>query len=220
MTTVAVVGDDDQSIYSFRGALSNSMQQFLEHMPSSKLVKLQTNYRSGEHILHVANSVIARNDNRIKKTLKGVCGPGEKVEIVTALDDRHEAQEVVRRIEQFVHAGHTLNNIAVLLRTNMLSRPFEEAFHRAQIPYKLLGGTRFYERREIKDILATLRAALNPNSEIDYLRALAAVPRGIGAKTVQKIQSHARERGVAVMQLTMDETALIQCGISRKAANS
>lgn len=220
MKTVAVVGDDDQSIYSFRGALSNSMQQFLEQMPNSKLVKLQTNYRSGEHILQVANSVIARNENRIKKTLKGVCGPGEKVEIVTALDDRHEAQEVVRRIEQFMQTGYTLSNIAVLLRTNMLSRPFEEAFYRAQIPYKLVGGTRFYERREIKDILATLRAALNLNSEIDYLRALAAIPRGIGTKTVQKVQSHARERGVSMTQLTMDETALAQCGISRKAANS
>ncbi|MEM7402930.1 MAG: UvrD-helicase domain-containing protein [Myxococcota bacterium] len=217
MQTIAVVGDDDQSIYSFRGALSDSMQQFLDQMPNAKLIKLQTNYRSVDNILQAANSVIARNDHRINKTLKGVCGAGEKVEIVTALDDRHEAQEVVRRIEQFVHQGHALNDMAVLLRTNMLSRPFEEAFYRAQIPYKLVGGTRFYERKEIKDILATLRAALNLNSEIDFLRALSAVPRGIGTKTVQKVQSYAREHNIALTQLIMNKAALANCGVSAKA---
>lgn len=220
MQTVAIVGDDDQSIYSFRGAIANSMQQFLEHMPHSKLIKLQTNYRSGECILQVANSVIARNNNRIQKTLKGVCGPGEKVEMVTALDERHEAQEIVRRIERFTQAGYALNDMAVLLRTNILSRSFEEAFYRAQIPYKLVGGTRFYERKEIKDILATLRASLNPNSELDFLRALAAVPRGVGSKTIQKIQLHARAQGVPVTQIAINDTALTQCGIPAKAAKT
>ncbi|MEM7494627.1 MAG: UvrD-helicase domain-containing protein [Myxococcota bacterium] len=218
LDTVAVVGDDDQSIYSFRGAIVSNMRQFLEQLPGAKLVRLETNYRSVGRILQAANGVIARNSDRVGKTLRPSKEDGEAVQVVAAMDDRVEAHEVVRRIDQFVQRGYPLNAMAVLLRTNSLSRPFEEALHRARIPYRLVGGMRFYDRREVKDVLATLRAALNPKSDVDFLRALTAVPRGIGAKSLARAQEQARAQSVSLSELSRDEQALRACGITPRAA--
>ena len=220
LDTVAVVGDDDQSIYSFRGAVPSNIPQFLKELPGAKLVRLETNYRSVGRILQAANGVIARNSERVGKTLRPIKENGEAVQVVANMDDRVEAHEVVRRIDQFVQKGYSLDAMAVLLRTNSLSRPFEEALHRAQIPYRLVGGTRFYDRKEVKDVLATLRAALNPKSDMDFLRALTAVSRGIGAKSLARVQEQARAQGISLGELSRDERALGSCGIPPRAADS
>ncbi|CAN5777425.1 DNA helicase PcrA [soil metagenome] len=178
---VCAVGDDDQSIYGWRGADVRNMQDFLTDFPGAKLVRLEENYRSTQIVLDAANGVIAENTGRIGKTLTTRRRGGEMVTLLAAADERDEAEWVVRELERRSAAGEwRYAEIAVLYRTNAQSRALEEAFRRAGIPYRLIGAISFYERREVKDLLAYLRLIANPSDDEAFLRAVGVPRRGLG----------------------------------------
>jgi DNA helicase-2/ATP-dependent DNA helicase PcrA len=178
---VCAVGDDDQSIYGWRGADVRNMQDFLRDFPGAKLVRLEENYRSTQIVLDAANGVIAENAGRIGKTLVTRRRGGEPVTLLAAADERDEAEWVVRELERRSAAGdHRYADMAVLYRTNSQSRALEEAFRRAGIPYRLIGAISFYERREVKDLLAYLRLVANPSDDEAFLRAVSVPRRGLG----------------------------------------
>jgi DNA helicase-2/ATP-dependent DNA helicase PcrA len=178
---VCAVGDDDQSIYGWRGADVRNMQDFLTDFPGAKLVRLEENYRSTQIVLHAANGIIAENTGRIGKTLTTRRGGGEMVTLLAAADERDEAEWVVRELERRSAAGDwRYPEMAVLYRTNAQSRALEEAFRRAGLPYRLIGAISFYERREVKDLLAYLRLAANPSDDEAFLRAVGVPRRGLG----------------------------------------
>ncbi|MBL90662.1 MAG: hypothetical protein CMH56_02480 [Myxococcales bacterium] len=212
--SVAVVGDDDQSIYSWRGAVADNMKHFLQKCDGAKLIKLEENHRSTSHILHGANTVIANNTQRLGKNLKAMGEDGLPVLLLRCRDDRSEAQKVVHLIEEQLMRGIPPHEIAILVRTHADSRVFEERLLKAGIPYQLVGGTRFYARREVKDVLAMLRAAVNPASNVDLLRALTAIPRGVGPASVQKMVDEAHRRSVPVYDVMSNEAHLKSASIS------
>jgi DNA helicase-2/ATP-dependent DNA helicase PcrA len=178
---VAAVGDDDQSIYGWRGADVRNMQEFLKDFPGAKLVRLEENYRSTQIVLDAANGVIAENSGRIGKTLTTRRRGGETVTLVAAADERDEAEWVVRELQKRSSAGDwQFREMAVLYRTNSQSRALEEAFRRAGVPYRLVGAISFYERREVKDLLAYLRLVSNPADDEAFLRAVSVPRRGLG----------------------------------------
>jgi DNA helicase-2/ATP-dependent DNA helicase PcrA len=178
---VCAVGDDDQSIYGWRGADVRNMQDFLRDFPGVKLVRLEENYRSTRIVLDAANGVIAENAGRIGKTLITRRRGGEPVTLLAAADERDEAEWVVRELERrSAAAEHRYAEMAVLYRTNSQSRALEEAFRRAGIPYRLIGAISFYERREVKDLLAYLRLVSNPSDDEAFLRAVSVPRRGLG----------------------------------------
>jgi DNA helicase-2/ATP-dependent DNA helicase PcrA len=178
---VCAVGDDDQSIYGWRGADVRNMQEFLRDFPGAKLVRLEENYRSTQVVLDAANGVIAENTGRIGKTLTTRRQGGEPVTLLAAADERDEAEWVARELERRSAAGDwSYGDMAVLYRTNSQSRALEEAFRRAGIPYRLVGAISFYERREVKDLLAYLRLVANPSDDEAFLRAVGVPRRGLG----------------------------------------
>ncbi len=178
---VCAVGDDDQSIYGWRGADVRNMQEFLKDFPGARLVRLEENYRSTQVVLDAANGVIAENTGRIGKTLVTRRRGGETVTLLAAADERDEAEWVVRELERRSAAGDwSYSDMAVLYRTNAQSRALEEAFRRAAVPYRLIGAISFYDRREVKDLLAYLRLMANPADDEAFLRAVAVPRRGLG----------------------------------------
>ncbi|HWB40072.1 MAG TPA: UvrD-helicase domain-containing protein [Gemmatimonadales bacterium] len=178
---VCAVGDDDQSIYGWRGADVRNMQDFLKDFAGAKLVRLEENYRSTQIVLDAANGVIAENAGRIGKTLTTRRRGGEMVTLLAAADERDEAEWVVRELERRSAAGEwRYPEMAVLYRTNAQSRAMEEAFRRAGIPYRLIGAISFYERREVRDLLAYLRLIANPADDEAFLRAVGVPRRGLG----------------------------------------
>ncbi|HEU4680998.1 MAG TPA: UvrD-helicase domain-containing protein, partial [Gemmatimonadales bacterium] len=178
---VAAVGDDDQSIYGWRGADVRNMQDFLKDFSGVKLVRLEENYRSTQIVLDAANGVIAENSGRIGKTLTTRRRGGESVTLVAAADERDEAEWVVRELQKrSVAADWQYCEMAVLYRTNAQSRALEESFRRAGVPYRLIGAISFYERREVKDLLAYLRLVANPSDDEAFLRAVGVPKRGLG----------------------------------------
>ena len=178
---VCAVGDDDQSIYGWRGADVRNMQDFLKDFSGARLVRLEENYRSTQVVLDAANGVIAENTGRIGKTLTTRRSGGEAVTLVAAADERDEAEWVVRELERRSAAGDwSYAEMAVLYRTNAQSRALEEGFRRAGVPYRLIGAISFYERREVKDLLAYLRLIANPADDEAFLRAVAVPRRGLG----------------------------------------
>jgi DNA helicase-2/ATP-dependent DNA helicase PcrA len=178
---VAAVGDDDQSIYGWRGADVRNMQEFLKDFPGAKLVRLEENYRSTQIVLDAANGIIAENSGRIGKTLTTRRRGGESVTLVAAADERDEAEWVVRELQKRSAAGDwQFREMAVLYRTNSQSRALEEAFRRAGVPYRLVGAISFYERREVKDLLAYVRLVSNPADDEAFLRAVSVPRRGLG----------------------------------------
>jgi DNA helicase II / ATP-dependent DNA helicase PcrA len=178
---VCAVGDDDQSIYGWRGADVRNMQDFLKDFPGAKLIRLEENYRSTQVVLDAANGVIAENTGRIGKTLTTRRRGGESVTLVAAADERDEAEWVVRELQKrSAAADWQYREMAVLYRTNSQSRALEEAFRRAGVPYRLIGAISFYERREVKDLLAYLRLVANPADDEAFLRAVGVPRRGLG----------------------------------------
>ena len=170
---ITIVGDDDQSIYSFRGANPSIMFKFGEEFPEAKIIKLEQNYRSTENILSVANSVVNNNKNRNKKILWTNKEIGIPVQLIQAANERDEAQKIVRIIEDKVkHEGRKLSDFLVLYRLNAQSRNFEEALIASSVPYQIFGGFKFYHRKEIKDFLAYLRIIDNPDDRISILRVI------------------------------------------------
>ncbi len=184
---LCVVGDEDQSIYGWRGAEYRNVSRFIEDFDDVKIVKLEKNYRSTKEILTVANTVISNNSNRIEKNLYSEKEEKGELVIFGALDPGEEAQFVADRVESLIDRGEVLSEIAVLYRANYLSRHFEDVFLKRGIPYKVVGGIRFYERREIKDIIAYLRLINNPYDNVSFKRVINLPKRGIGEKTLEKL---------------------------------
>lgn len=184
---IVVVGDDDQSIYSFRGAEIRNIFDFKKDFPEAKILKLVKNYRSTKIIIDVANDIISRNRQRMEKELIATKKEGEKVKLFLAKDEKEEASFVIGEINKLLAEGYCYNKIAVFYRTNVLSRRFEDALRRAKIPYKIFGSIRFYNRKEIKDIIALIRFLLNKQDVLSFSRLAFYGISGVGKATVDKI---------------------------------
>jgi len=191
---LCVVGDGDQAIYAWRGADISNILNFEKDYPDATVIKLEQNYRSTSTILDAANAVIRNNLNRKDKGLWSAKGQGEKISIYTSFDQEDEAQYIVKQVQNHVDNGGRYSDFTVLYRANAMSRIIEEAFLGAAIPYKMLGGYTFYDRREIKDIMAYLKALINPDDEISLLRIINVPKRSIGQGTIQKLLDYAHDR--------------------------
>lgn len=198
---VMVVGDDDQSIYAWRGADIRNILDFGRDFPQARTVRLEENYRSTPRILAVANAVIAPNRERLGKTLRATRDGGEPVTVAGALDERDEADWVVEEIaaRRATEREISLRDFAVLYRTNAQSRAFEEALRRRGVPYRLVGAVRFYDRREIRDLLAYLRLVANPADDEAFRRAVGAPRRGIGEASIDTLAEQARAAGIPLL---------------------
>jgi DNA helicase II / ATP-dependent DNA helicase PcrA len=193
-----VVGDDDQSIYRWRGARVENLQQFRRDFPKAVLYKLEQNYRSTGTILKAANALISNNAGRLGKTLWTSGEDGERVKLYAAFNERDEADFVVNRIREWVAHGGARREVAVLYRSNAQSRVFEEAFLNARMPYRVYGGLRFFERAEIKDALAYLRLIASRADDTSFERVVNLPVRGIGAKTMDTVRDYARNHSTSL----------------------
>jgi len=198
--SLTVVGDDDQSIYRWRGADVGNILRFERDFPGAELVRLEQNYRSTGIILDAANGVIAHNAARKGKTLYTRGGRGEKLHLCLYHSERDEGEGVGDLVQTALGRSVPASEIAILYRTNAQSRPIEDALRRRRVPYAIFGGVRFYDRREIKDALGYLRLLVNPRSDIDFLRVVNAPARGIGKTTLERLLEAARGSGVSLYQ--------------------
>ncbi len=198
---ICVVGDSDQSIYSWRGADIRNILDFERDYPSARVIKLEQNYRSTNQILQAANQVIRNNSGRIDKQLWSQKPDGEKIKIYSATTSNDEAFFIINKIRHNMTFGRNYREHVVLYRTNAQSRGLEDVFKMSNIPYQIVGGVKFYDRKEIKDIIAYLRLIANPTDDISLARILNVPKRGIGAATEDKLTKKASERGISTMQL-------------------
>jgi DNA helicase-2/ATP-dependent DNA helicase PcrA len=205
---VVAVGDEDQSIYRFRGADINNILNFERDFPGAQIVKLEQNYRSTGNILDAATGVVANNTARKGKTLFTEDGSGEPVRIVTAGNEREEAQFVIEKITGF-KARYKLSDFAILFRTNAQSRPFEEELLRANIPYIVVGGVKFYERAEIKDVLSFLRLAIRPHDTPSIERVINVPSRGIGDTTLAALNEQSRDQNVTLWTIVEGDLSFL-----------
>jgi len=195
------VGDADQSIYGFRGATIRNIMQFEEDYPDATTILLEQNYRSTQNILSAANAVISLNEARKEKNLWSDAGSGPKLMGFVAENEHHEAEFVRDELFRLQREGlSTFGETAIFYRTNAQSRVFEEVFMRATIPYKVVGGVRFYERKEVKDLLAYLRVIVNPNDEVSMRRIINTPKRGIGDRALDTIDDLAKKEGISFWQ--------------------
>lgn len=208
--SVAIVGDDDQSIYGWRGASAHFMQKFLDAFKDARLFRLEDNYRSTKPILDCANAVIAHNKERLGKNLRSIKGDGPLIRMSRHFRDIQEAGYVVEHAVRLFEQHGSQFEIAVLMRTNAQSRPLEEMLHKARMPYRMVGGMRFYDRKEIKDILAALRSVLYQHSDVDFMRMLNALPLGIGKKTQDALSDYGGLRGLSFFETMSDDEHQLQ----------
>lgn len=201
---LTVVGDSDQSIYAFRGATIRNIEEFERDFPGARTILLEQNYRSTQNILSAANAVIAKNEGRRPKNLWTDSGDGALITVDAADSEHDEARFVVSEIDRLHDAGGEWGDIAVFYRTNAQSRALEELLVRQGIPYRVVGGTRFYERKEIKDALAYLQAVSNPDDSVALRRILNVPRRGIGAKAEQALIAHADRYGISFGEAIAD----------------
>ncbi|TWI56013.1 ATP-dependent DNA helicase PcrA [Halalkalibacter nanhaiisediminis] len=215
LKNICVVGDSDQSIYRWRGADIANILSFEEDYPNAKVILLEQNYRSTKTILQAANQVIANNMNRKKKNLWTENDSGGKIGYFSADTEQSEAQFVVEKIQEAVKNGtYKYSNIAILYRTNAQSRVIEEFFVKSNIDYNIVGGTKFYDRKEIKDLLAYLRLIANPDDDISLQRIVNVPKRGIGATTVDKIGAYATDQDLSLFAALQE---VEQIGLSGRA---
>ena len=196
---LAVVGDDDQSIYGFRGADVSNILSFREHYSDAQVIRLEQNYRSTAHILTLANAVVSHNPDRMEKRLWTDSDSGTRVQLIVMSTIREEAQRVAEGISKLKRHGHALSEIAVIYRTNATARFFEAALRSARIAHRVVGGRRFYDRREVRDLLAFLRLVVNPLDDAAFLRVVNVPPRGVGPKSQVALRDEAAEKGIALM---------------------
>ena len=215
---VMIVGDDDQSIYGWRGAQVENIQKFLKDYPKAETIRLEQNYRSTGHILSAANELIANNDNRLGKNLWTASGNGDPVEIYCAFNELDEARFVAAQIQQWKEDEGSYSECAVLYRSNSQSRVIEEALIQANIPYRIYGGMRFFERQEIKDALAYLRLIANRQDDAAFERVVNTPPRGIGDRTLDTIRQITRTRSITLWQAV--QVALNEEQLSGRSASA
>ena len=204
---VFVVGDDDQAIYGWRGAKVENVQQFLRDFPGAKTIKLEQNYRSTSTILKAANSVIERNGGRLGKQLWTAGDDGERIALYAAYNEQDEARFVIERIRDYIREHGSAKDCAILYRSNAQSRNFEEQLIQRDIPYRVYGGQRFFERAEVKDALAYLRLTANRHDDAAFERAVNTPTRGIGERTLDALRRRARGENVSMWQAALTELA-------------
>ncbi|AVT82422.1 ATP-dependent helicase [Rhodopseudomonas palustris] len=197
---ICCVGDDDQSIYGWRGAEVDNILRFEHDFPGAKVIRLERNYRSTGHILAAASHLIAHNEGRLGKTLRTEDVDGEMVTVTGAWDSEEEARAIGEEIEQLQRQGHALNEIAILVRASFQMREFEDRFVTLGLPYRVIGGPRFYERAEIRDALAYLRVINSPADDLAFERIVNVPKRGLGDATVQMLHDHARKRRIPLFE--------------------
>jgi len=205
---LCVVGDDDQCIYQWRGADINNILDFERDFKGTKVIKLEQNYRSNGNILNGANSIIAHNAGRKSKKLWTDRGDGELIQFEQTDDEKAEARFVAKTITEQLDEGYDWKDFAVLYRTNAQSRTFEESLSAMQIPYRVLGGLRYYDRKEIKDMLCYMRLVSNPDDDVSLTRIISEPRRGVGEKTYEKIAAFAYARGSSIFAMLTDEDVL------------
>ncbi len=213
---ICVVGDDDQCIYQWRGADIRNILEFEKDFKDAKVIKLEQNYRSTANILAAAHSVIEKNYNRKSKKLWTSQEDGSKIAYYRADDERDEARYIAQEIDRMKSVDRMYSDFAILYRTNAQSRTFEEALSRRDIPYRVLGGLRYYDRKEVKDLISYMRLVQNPADDLALLRVINEPKRGVGAKTIEKLQALAKVRDESLLQTLMDEDVV--SGLSSKAA--
>ncbi|MGH8459118.1 MAG: 3'-5' exonuclease, partial [Nevskiales bacterium] len=204
---IFIVGDDDQSVYSWRGARIGNMLSFPKDFPTSTTVRLEQNYRSTGTILKAANGLISRNSGRLGKELWTDRGEGEPIQVYAAFNETDEASFVLGRIQDWMAAGNRRDEVAILYRSNAQSRIFEEGLVRLGIPYRVYGGLRFFERAEIKDALAYLRLILNRDDDAAFERVVNTPTRGIGNTSVEKLRQSARSQGCPLWRVAQQVAA-------------
>lgn len=197
---ICCVGDDDQSIYGWRGAEVDNILRFDHDFPGAKVIRLERNYRSTGHILAAASHLIAHNEGRLGKTLRTEDQDGEKVTVTGSWDSEEEARGIGEEIEQIQRQGEKLNEIAILVRASYQMREFEDRFVTLGLPYRVIGGPRFYERAEIRDALAYLRVINSPADDLAFERIVNVPKRGLGDATVQMLHDHARKRRIPLFE--------------------
>ncbi len=205
---LCVVGDDDQSIYGWRGANIKNILEFEKQFKDVKIIKLEYNYRSTQKILNAANNLIAHNRNRLGKTLKATKEEGEEVKILHSQNESAEAASIAKRIKELINKGVYYNQIAVLYRINALSRSLEEGLNRENIPYKMVGGVKFYERAEVKDLIAYLRVVMNPNDDFSLKKIINKPKRGVGKVAMNKLENAAFENKSSIYQILQNRDLL------------
>ncbi|WP_085993298.1 DNA helicase PcrA [Oceanobacillus senegalensis] len=215
---LCVVGDSDQSIYRWRGADISNILSFEKDYPAAKTVFLEQNYRSTKSILEAANKVIANNPGRKPKNLWTDNPDGKKINYYQASTEQDEGLYVTNKIQELTRQeGYSLNDIAILYRTNAQSRAVEDTFVKSGISYQMVGGTKFYDRKEIKDMLAYLRLITNPNDDISFERIVNVPKRGIGKTSIEKLRAYAAQHDISFFQTTMEVDFT---GVSKKAAKA
>src|SRR5665213_1455913 len=197
---VCCVGDDDQSIYGWRGAEVDNILRFESDFPGATVIRLERNYRSTGHILAAAAKLIAHNEGRLGKTLFTEDVPGEKVTVTGSWDSEEEARSIGEEIEELQRKGHILDEIAILVRASFQMREFEDRFVTLGLPYRVIGGPRFYERAEIRDAMAYLRVIHSPTDDLAFERIVNTPKRGLGDATIQLLHDHARKRRVPLTE--------------------
>lgn len=216
---ICVVGDDDQSIYSWRGAKIENILNFQSEFSNVKLVKLEQNYRSVGMILKAANNLISHNKKRLGKTLLCTKDEGKDVQILSSDNEKIESALVAKKIKELLNTGIYAGEIAVLFRINALSRSIEEAFMKEKIPYKLLSGMRFYERLEIKDLICYLRILINPNDDLSFKRIINRPKRSIGEKALQNLEDYAQKRKISLFEALCESDGGVGIFSLKKAQN-
>ena len=211
---IFVVGDDDQSIYGWRGADISNILNFREAFGESHIEKLEQNYRSTNNILQAAWSVVSKNTNRSDKKLWTENGSGELINLIESFDDRHEAKQIYSKVLSF---KDNLNQVAILYRTNSQSRIIEDRLRVGGIPYQIIGGVKFYDRKEIKDILAYIRFLVNSNDSISFDRVINFPPRGIGNTTVSRINEYYNQSSISYIE-TLNNLDEIKLGQKQKSS--
>jgi DNA helicase-2/ATP-dependent DNA helicase PcrA len=210
---LCVVGDDDQSIYSWRGADPSNILKFDRVFPGAKIVKLEQNYRSTKNILAAANEVIGNNKDRHGKTLWSQLGEGELITHAVARTAEDEAKWIAQEIRRLVKEGRRFSDVAILYRSNIQSKILEEELRTAEVPYVMYGGQQFFERKEVKDVIAYMRVALNPRDELGLRRVINYPARGIGATTIDKLVLHAQANKITLWEaLSQAEAAGVHGG--------
>ena len=220
-SNLCVVGDEDQLIYRWRGADIRNILDFERDFPNATILKLEQNYRSTKTILAAAQTLICNNRNRKPKELWTANEAGEPIICCTGFSERDEAEFIVSEVQRLAASGRAaLNEVVIFYRVNAQSRPLEEVLVRRRVPYRLVGGVRFYERREIKDLIAYLRIIANPADELSLERALGVPPRGIGARTIEALKAHARRRSISLFEALGDAESVseIALRIGKKAS--
>jgi DNA helicase-2/ATP-dependent DNA helicase PcrA len=216
-SNICVVGDDDQSIYGWRGANIKNILEFAQMFDNTKVIKLEYNYRSTDEILRCANELIEHNRSRLGKVLKSTIGGGKAAQFIESSDENQEASAVASKVKKLIDGGVNPRNIAILYRINALSRSLEEGLNRLRIPFKMIGGVKFYERAEIKDLISYFRIITNPHDDFSFKRIINRPKRGLGKTTLEKIEKLAHDNRLSIYAFIQGNKEEIESIASKKS---